>query len=102
MMVDGTNRPTSIVLMVFRDTPIESASSAWLSRCSARKTRIRFPSLSLITVARSSQEQEGEAEQQQHQRKNGLNDDFQRHFGKRFEQQTVHRLQDDQHQETQH
>jgi hypothetical protein len=34
--VVGMNRPTSIVLIVFLETPIRSVSSAWLMRCSAR------------------------------------------------------------------
>ena len=40
--VDGTNRPTSIVLMVLRETPMARARSAWLIRCSARNTRMRL------------------------------------------------------------
>src|SRR6056297_675398 len=102
MMVDGTNRPTSMVLMVFRDTPIASASSAWLSRCSARKTRILLPSSFLIAALRTRQEQKGDTEKQQHEGQNALNDDLQRHCRKPFEDQVVQCLQYHQNQETQH
>src|SRR6056297_3610496 len=102
MMVDGTNRPTSMVLMVFRDTPIASASSAWLSRCSARKTRILLPSSFLIAAPRAREEQKGGTEKQQHEGQNALNDGLQRHCRKPFEDQVVQCLQYHQDQETQH
>ena len=51
--VEGTKRPTSIVLIVFRDTFMTPARSDWLIRCFARNTRIRFVSSRLATIVLS-------------------------------------------------
>src|SRR6056297_649557 len=102
MMVDGTNLPTSMVLMVFRDTPIASARSAWLSRCSARKTLILFSSSLVIDAARSCVQQEEDTEQQQHERQDTLDDDFQRHQRQPREYKVGQCLQYGQDDEAQH
>ena len=48
IIVDGMNFPTSMVLIVFLDTPMRLARSVWLRRCSARNTWMRFSSFTFM------------------------------------------------------